>query len=258
MKYSKKFNFLFLIFGILCLLYYLGMGLAVRFGQSLLWLWPVVGVGCIVRYLLVRRCIRTGKALPVPTGVIRAFRACVIFCVAVFLTVEGFICANAFPEPREGLDAIIVLGARVNGDVPSGALSQRIAAAGQYLLDNPDTVAVLSGGRGSGENMTEALCMKEHLEYMGIAPERMILEERSTDTRTNFENSLPLLPEGTESVGIVTNDFHLFRALANARKLSELDFSGISARSTAYGYAHYAMREFFALGEGVLKSELLF
>ena len=75
---------------------------------------------------------------------------------------------------------------------------------------------------------------------------------------TNIENSLKLLPEGAENIGIVTNDFHIFRALATARHVSALNFSGIPAPSTGYGFTHYAMREFFAVGAGLIKGELSF
>ncbi len=258
MKHSRIINLAFLIFGVLCILYYLGMGLAVRFGQSLLWMWPAVGAVCIARYILVKRSLDTGRPVPIPEKLLRVIRVAVIVCVSVFLIAELFICSAAFTESVDGLDAIIVLGARVNGTVPSGALSQRILAAGDYLLRNPDTLCIVSGGRGDGENMTEARCMKEHLEFMGISPDRIITEERSFDTVTNFLYSLPLLPEGTERVGIVTNDFHLFRSLAVARKMSGLEFHPISAPSTPYGFLHYAMREFFAVGEGILKRQVKF
>ena len=54
------------------------------------------------------------------------------------------------------------------------------------------------------------------------------------------------------------NDFHIFRALATARHVSALNFSGIPAPSTGYGFTHYAMREFFAVGAGLIKGELSF
>ena len=258
MKHNRFVNFLFLIFGILCLLYYVGMGLAVRFGQSLLWLWPVVGLGCIVRFLLVRRSLQTGKPLPLSEKFIKTLRIVTVFCVSVFLLGEAVICTGAFKTAPEGLDCIIVLGAKVNGTKPSGALSQRIWAASSYMLANPDTLCIVSGGQGKDEDISEAECIRRHMVAQGVEERRIIPEDKSTDTRTNFVNSLPLLPEGTKKVGIVTNDFHIFRALAAARALSDLDFYGISARSTAYGFVHYIMREFFAVGEGLLKAELKF
>ena len=256
MKHNRFINFLFLVFGIVCILYYVGMGLAVRFGQSLLWLWPVVGVICIIRYALVRRSIKRSTPLPLSDALIKIIRTVAVICVAVFLIGEAVICTGAFTTAPDGLDCIIVLGARVNGTKPSGALAQRIRAASDYMLKNPDTVCIVSGGKGEDENISEAECIRRYMTAQGVDAKRIIMEDRATDTHSNLVNSLKLLPDGTKMIGIVTNDFHIFRALAAAGKLSDLDFYGISAKSTPYGFVHYAMREFFAVGEGLLKGEL--
>jgi uncharacterized SAM-binding protein YcdF (DUF218 family) len=250
------FNILVLIFGIVCILYWLGMGLAVRFGQSLLWLWPVVGCACILRFILVAHSLHTGRQLPFPPRMIKLFRICLCIFLAVFIAGEVIICSGANTKAESGLDCIIVLGAKVNGTQPSGALTQRIRAAADYLRDNPDTVCIASGGQGDDEGISEAECIAMNLEELGIAPARIILEDQSTDTQSNLKNSLALLPDGCTNIGIVTNDFHIFRALCTARKLSDLHFSGVPAQSTPYGYVHYAMREFFATAHALAKGEI--
>ena len=249
MKHSRVINTLILIFGILCLLYYFGMGFAVRFGQSLLFLWLLAGLAC---------SIRTGKPLPFSDRLLKIVHICIAVGLAVFVFAECFICSGAFVEPEGGLDCIIVLGAKVNGTQPSGALAQRIDAAAVYLMANPDTVCIASGGQGDDEGISEAECIRRYLINYGIDPERVLIEDKSTSTLTNIENSLKLLPEGAENIGIVTNDFHIFRALATARHVSALNFSGIPAPSTGYGFTHYALREFFAVGAGLIKGELSF
>ena len=258
MKHSRVINTLILIFGILCLLYYFGMGFAVRFGQSLLFLWLLAGLACIARLVIFDRSIRTGKPLPFSDRLLKIVHICIAVGLAVFVFAECFICSGAFVKPEAGLDCIIVLGAKVNGTEPSGALAQRIDAAAEYLMANPDTVCIASGGQGDDEGISEAECIRRYLINYGIDPERVLLEDKSTNTLTNIENSLKLLPEGAENIGIVTNDFHIFRALATARHVSALNFSGIPAPSTGYGFTHYAMREFFAVGAGLIKGELSF
>ena len=258
MKHSRVINTLILIFGILCLLYYFGMGFAVRFGQSLLFLWLLAGLACIARFVIFDPSIRTGKPLPFSDRLLKIVHICLAVGFAVFVFAECFICSGAFVEPEGGLDCIIVLGAKVNGTEPSGALAQRIDAAAEYLMANPDTVCIASGGQGDDEGISEAECIRRYLINYGIDPERVLLEDKSTSTLTNIENSLKLLPEGAENIGIVTNDFHIFRALATARHVSALNFSGIPASSTGYGFTHYALREFFAVGAGLIKGELSF
>ena len=48
------------------------------------------------------------------------------------------------------LEYIIVLGAHVEGTRLTKALLERTRRALEYLEENPDTKAVLSGGRGEG------------------------------------------------------------------------------------------------------------
>lgn len=61
--------------------------------------------------------------------------------------------------------------------------------------------------------------MYDALTARGIDPARLILEERSANTRQNLQNSLALLPDDYhKTVAIVTNDFHMgrVRLLLNA------------------------------------------
>ena len=167
-------NRLILLLGIAMIAYYLALGIAVRFGQSLQYLWLLGGVLCIARYLYWRRVEKSGR-YPAHRKLLRALR--VLFCLALafFLTVEGVILCGGMMEAEQGLDYIVVLGARVNGTVPSGSLRNRIQVGAEYLRDNPGTIAVLSGGQGSGEEISEAQCMYENMLAAGIDPARLIL-----------------------------------------------------------------------------------
>ena len=60
---------------------------------------------------------------------------------------------------KKNLDYIIVLGAHVDGTRMTLALLERARRALLYLEENPGTKAVLSGGKGDGENISEAEAM---------------------------------------------------------------------------------------------------
>lgn len=252
-KKDQRINRLFLYAGILTLLYYLGQGITVRFGQSLLYLWLMLSAVCFARFFLWKWAWRNGKRAPLPRSWLRAVNIVVAAAVTVFLVVEGFVFSGAFRKAPDGLDAILVLGAKVDEDGPSGSLQQRIDAARQYLEENPDTICIASGGQGSDEPMSEAQCIYDCLVADGIDPARILLEEKSTSTEENLRFSLPMLDADTKTVGIVTSDFHVFRALLLAEKNGGFVFSGIPARSTVFGFIHYAMREFFTLSVSLVR-----
>ena len=255
-KFAVNMNRRFLIVGILCILFYLIAGITVRFGQSLLFLWPLLGAALIGRYFLWKRAWAAGKSAPFPRWLIWTVRVCILLALGVFLYVESFIISAALRPAPEGLDAIVILGARVQKDGPSGSLNERIEAALAYLEQNPDTVAVASGGQGSDEPMSEAQCIYDHLTAAGVDPQRIRLEDASTSTLENLTNSFAILGEEAKTVGIVTNDFHIYRAVAVGNTLGGYTLSGVPARSTVFGFVHYSMREFFALSVMILRGQL--
>lgn len=131
-------------------------------------------------------------------------------------------------------DYIIVLGAGVNGTVPSMSLQDRIDTAYDYLAANPGCIAILSGGQGPGEDISEAQCMADRLTAKGIGRDRLWLEDRSTSTRENIAYSLALIEEKTgkrpQTAGILSSEYHLYRAGQVARG-QRLEPVGIPAKT---------------------------
>lgn len=141
---------------------------------------------------------------------------------------------------------LIVLGAHVRGRELSLALYERVHRALEYLREHPHTKAVLSGGRGTGEEITEAQAMADYLTANGITPGRLLLEDRSTNTRENIAYSLKLIGDVHCPIGVVTNHFHIFRGCAIARKAGCTDVEGISAPYRTVRLLWYIPREVLA------------
>ena len=92
-----------------------------------------------------------------------------------FCAVEGLIIGSARTDRNAGEKKyIVVLGAAVLDDRPSLALIHRMEGAMKYLDANPGSTAILCGGQGDGESMTEADCMYGWLTAQGVAPDRLI------------------------------------------------------------------------------------
>ena len=146
----------------------------------------------------------------------------------------------------QNLEYIIVLGAHVQGTRLTLALLERTRRALPYLEENPETKAVLSGGQGEGEDISEAQAMCNYLVEHGIDRERLILEGRSTSTTENLKFSLEII--GLDhSVGVVTNNFHVFRGTAIGKKCGCKEIYPIPSRYRSWRLLIYIPREILAI-----------
>ena len=143
-------------------------------------------------------------------------------------------------------DYIIILGARVKGEVPSLALQYRIDAAALYLKNNKKAIAIASGGQGPGEDISEAESIKRGLLKRGIDGSRILLEEKSTDTVENIRYSKILIPKHFDAGLVVTNDFHLYRAKSIARDQG-LNLQGLPAKTPTIAIPKSYSREYLAI-----------
>lgn len=165
--------------------------------------------------------------------------------LAVFVYIEGLVISHMGQTADTDVDYVIVLGAQVREDGPSEVLRYRLDRAVAYLESHPDTICILSGGQGSNEPFPEAEGMARYLEQCSIPKDRLILESQSLTTAENIKNCRALLPDGV-SVGIITNDFHMFRALQIAKKQGMSDVTAITAGSVRLFLPNNMLREFFA------------
>lgn len=157
--------------------------------------------------------------------------------------------------PAKNADYLIVLGARVKGTEPSLTLASRIDAAAVYLKKNPSTIAIASGGQGPGEDISEAECIKRELQKLGINESRIVLEGKSTDTYENIRFSKKLIPKSAKDGVVVTNDFHLYRALSLAAD-ANLKVQGLPAETPLIAVPKSYIREYLAITKYYLVTSL--
>lgn len=241
MKNQKRFFMgIWFTLSILCILY----GLLVRaLGSGTLFfiVWLGLGVFFFLFALAVKR--ELWKQLPRALKISLLFLSCtglICFCI-----VEGCVIHGFSQEGKSDLDYILVLGAQVYENGPSAVLRYRLDRAIQYLEENPDTICILSGGQGYNEPCAEAEGMANYMMQKGISEDRLILETESSTTKQNIANSMALI-EPEASVGIITNDFHLFRALQIAKAQGWKPVYGIAAPSNKFYLPNNMLREFFA------------
>lgn len=177
----------------------------------------------------------------------------VLTCIGLvyFCVVEIPIIKNARTDKDAERPYLIVLGAAVYGDRPSLTLVRRLEGALDYLEKYPESVAIVSGGMGPGETVTEAQAMHDWLRSRGIDEERIIQEDKATSTKENLSFSFEKIRERGDSpegnVAIVSSAYHLFRAKSMAR-LQGVDAAGVAA---PWGFPmvmlNYFIREAFGV-----------
>ena len=177
----------------------------------------------------------------------------VLTCIGLvyFCIVEVPIIKNARTDKDAERPYLIVLGAAVYGDQPSLTLVRRLEGALDYLEKYPESVAIVSGGMGPGETVTEAQAMHDWLRQRGIEEERIIQEDKATSTQENLSFSFEKIRERGDSpegnVAIVSSAYHLFRAKSMAR-LQGVDAAGVAA---PWGFPmvmlNYFIREAFGV-----------
>ena len=185
---------------------------------------------------------------PKPMKLLRkAVTVCLVIGLVAFGITECFIIEAAFGDPGKHCDYFVVLGAKVRETGPSVSLWDRIYGAESYMKAHPDAIAIVSGGQGDDEPMTEGMAMFVELIDLGIDPERIWVENRATSTRENINFALDLIEEKTGSrpktLGVVSSEYHLFRASLIAKNCG-VDFVGIpAATSRVSQFINHMMRE---------------
>lgn len=235
------------VLGALCLIYYVIIALYAGFGVDFAWFWAACGISFLFYGLLIRHNALHPRSLT--TWAVRIILVLLAFgFAAAGAAVTQIIGAMTAKVPRD-LEYVIVLGAHVRGTVPSRALRKRLDCAAEYAKGNPDTIFFLSGGQGSGEDITEAEAMCRYLTEAGIEKDRLIQEERSTTTKENLEFCSQIREIKDKEVGIISNNFHVYRAGLMAKKLEYHHVARIPAPSDDVMQAHYVVREIFALAK---------
>ena len=208
---------------------------------------------CLIGVLLFYNiCYLTREKFPKLTKVVKRVFT-ILLCIGLLVVgiTECLIIHASFGDKDETCDYMLVLGAKVRNDGPSVSLMDRIKATAAYMEDHPEVIAVVSGGKGPDEPMTEAQCMYEQLVKLGVDPERIWLEDKALNTKQNIRYSMALIEEKTgqrpEYVGILSSDTHLLRANLLARRQDVKSFTIPAASTMRSSFLKHFLREIFVI-----------
>ena len=190
---------------------------------------------------------------------------------AVYLYFEcmliGVIVADAIAaryEPEKDKDFLIVLGCGLAKD---GTLQPLLRgrldrALGFYEAQKAETgkelTFITSGGQGPDEPVSESAAMKRYLMERGVPEERIVEEDRSTNTFENMRFSKEKIqaidPAG--KIAFSTTNYHVFRSGLFARRV-KMRAVGMGAETKWYFWPNAAVRGFVGLLTKHLDKQIL-
>jgi len=171
----------------------------------------------------------------------------IVACSLSFLAIRSE--WNARIEEPDSIDVLIVLGAGVWGNRPSPQLQLRLESAASLYTKNPEMIVIVSGGQGPDELVSEAQAMHDALIDLGVSDQSILMENASTSTVENLRFSKVILDSlefENPSIGIVTTDFHMYRAKMLARRFG-MEAQGNSSPNIPIIVVKNTVREIAAL-----------
>jgi len=157
----------------------------------------------------------------------------------------------AFHEPERNKDIVLILGYNLReGEMSESILEARVGRAvrfreKQLRETGKDLVFITSGGKGSGETLSESRWMHDCLIRQGVPEDRIIEEDQSTTTHENMRFSKKIIQEANPKAKIAfsTSNYHVFRSGLYARR-EKMRAVGMGARTKWYFWPNASVREF--------------
>lgn len=253
---------------ILCMIYYGIIIIYSGVSTSFSIIWPILALAFagMAAASLYYQHHRDRIPLWVPVSAVTVMGAMAL----VFFIVEALILFGIATASKQSMEYVIVLGARIDGTKISRSLEKRLDKAIEYAQQNPNTILVLSGGQGKGEDIPEAEAMYQYLKFNGVSDDQILKETRSSSTVENIAYSRQVIKNHMEwrammgrmalmegyqeradsdpvKVGIITSNFHIFRAKQIAKRWGIDNVYGIAAQTDPVLTVHLCVRECFAI-----------
>lgn len=243
---------IFVILAAFCMGYYLFAASYAGMASAFLWFWLMAAVGFGILAIISIIHKKKGILDIIPRWMKIAFVTLVAIGAIVFISMECLIVSKMNSKSEKDVDYVIVLGAQVRGERVTKSLAKRLDAAYDYLVENENTKVVCTGGQGNGENVSEAFAEKRYLMEKGITEDRIIMEDKSTSTYENLKFSLEIIENKDADIAIVTNNFHVYRAVMLGEHVGFKNLSGIAGKSDNRLLLNYMVREGLALFKEII------
>lgn len=184
---------------------------------------------------------------------------CVAITVFIYLTVTAVSIWNyGNVDEKRQADAAIVLGAETINGEPSPVFRERINH-GIWIYENGYVdYLIFTGGIGDGNPVSEAYIAKQYAISKGVPEEAILIEEKSTITEENLEQSKIIMDDHSLSTAIIISDpLHMKRAMLMAKDYGIQSYSSPTPttmyRSIKTQLPFLVREEFFYIGYAVVR-----
>ena len=164
---------------------------------------------------------------------------------------KDYILTNEKAAELTDVDCILVLGAGIWGNSLSPMLEDRMITGVTLYKDGVSDRLLVSGDHGS-DDYDEVNAMKEYAVKNGVEADKIFMDHAGFSTYESMYRARDVFE--AEKIVIVTQKYHLYRAIYNARKLG-LEAYGVSSDLRNYGSytnTYNNSREFLARNKDFL------
>ncbi|MDY5948704.1 MAG: ElyC/SanA/YdcF family protein [Oscillospiraceae bacterium] len=186
-----------------------------------------------------------------------AVLAAAAVCAVLVFGIDFYVKQKAKPyiltpeEAGEGYDCVLVLGCGVWGDTPSHMLEDRLLEGISLCQSGASKKLLMSGDHGR-EGYDEVNVMKKFAVDRGIPSEDVFMDHAGFSTYESMYRAKEIFK--AEKILIVTQDYHLYRAIYDARALG-LEAYGVASNPRSYGGQLYRdIREILARNKDFIYS----
>ena len=174
-----------------------------------------------------------------------------IICIVVILSINFYVVGstkkqilneNDYSELKD-IDCILILGAGIWGDEPSPMLEDRLLEGINLYNEGIAPKIIMSGDHGR-EEYDEVNIMKKFAIEKGVPSEDIFMDHAGFSTYESIYRAKEIF--GADDIVIVTQEYHLYRALYIADKL-DINAYGVNSDPRKYsGQSYRELREILA------------
>lgn len=151
---------------------------------------------------------------------------------------------------KENFDCILILGAGIWGNNPSPMLEDRLIQGISLYKEGIAPKIIMSGDHGR-EEYNEVQVMKDYAIKEGVPSEDIFMDHAGFSSYDSIYRAKEIF--GAKKILIITQQYHLYRALHIAKKL-ELEAYGVASNLREYPNQLFReIREIFARNKDFVK-----